>query len=348
MVKLKDVAQKAGVSEATASLVLNERPGVHRETRKKVFQAAEELGYTPNAIARNLATRRSRTIGLVVTDISNPFFGNLTKYVDQFVKERGYGLILSLSEDDLSKEDGILQDFVGKMVEGIIVVPTLSRPPREAVAFDRLRRLSVPFVFASSYYLGVQAECVMGDLAGGSYLLTRHLLQAGRRRIRFLSVEELEVVPVAERLRGIRKAMEEWGVPVEDALVVPRPEPNYEAGYAGARELLRAGPPDAIMAMNDIMALGALRALLDEGCRVPDEVVVAGYDDLIYSQIAQVPLTTVRQNIEEIARRAVDRLFELMKGGSSDAPETPILVQTELITRISTAAPGTGAGLPTR
>ncbi|MFW5975896.1 MAG: substrate-binding domain-containing protein, partial [Alkalispirochaetaceae bacterium] len=130
--------------------------------------------------------------------------------------------------------------------------------------------------------------------------------------------------------------------------VVPRPEPNYEAGYAGARELLRAGPPDAIMAMNDIMALGALRALLDEGYRVPDEVVVAGYDDLIYSQIAQVPLTTVRQNIEEIARRAVDRLFELMKGGSSDAPGTPILVQTELITRISTAAPGTGAGLPTR
>ncbi|MFP4408957.1 MAG: LacI family DNA-binding transcriptional regulator, partial [Spirochaetaceae bacterium] len=145
MVKLKDVAQKAGVSEATASLVLNERPGVHRETRKKVFQAAEELGYTPNAIARNLATRRSRTIGLVVTDISNPFFGNLTKYVDQFVKERGYGLILSLSEDDLSKEDGILQDFVGKMVEGIIIVPTLSRPRREAATFDRLRRLSVPF-----------------------------------------------------------------------------------------------------------------------------------------------------------------------------------------------------------
>lgn len=348
MVKLKDVARKAGVSEATASLVLNERPGVHRETRKRVFQAAEELGYTPNAIARNLATRRSRTVGLVVTDISNPFFGTLTKCVDQFVKERGYGLILSLSEDDLSKEDAILEDFVGKMVEGIIVVPTLSRPRREAAAFDRLRRHSVPFVFASSYYPGVQADYVMGDLAQGSYRLTQHLLQAGRRKIRFLTVEEIEVVPVAERLRGVRRAMEEFGIPVDDAMVVPCPEATYQAGYDGAREILREGVPEAVMALNDIMALGALRALLDEGYRVPEEIVVAGYDDLIYSQIAQVPLTTVRQNIEEIARRAVDRLLELMKGERSESSGTPILVETELITRVSTAGPGTESDLPTR
>ena len=112
MVKLKDVAHRAGVSEATASLVLNDRPGVNARTRERVFKAANDLGYTPNSIARNLATRRSRTIGLVVTDIGNPFFGALTKQVDRCVKSRGYGLILSLTDDDIAKEDAVIQSFV--------------------------------------------------------------------------------------------------------------------------------------------------------------------------------------------------------------------------------------------
>jgi DNA-binding LacI/PurR family transcriptional regulator len=174
------------------------------------------------------------------------------------------------------------------------------------------------------------------------------LLQARRRKIRFLTVEEIEVVPVAERLRGVRRAMEEFGIPVDDAMVVPCPEATYQAGYDGAREILREGVPDAVMALNDIMALGALRALLDEGYQVPEEIVVAGYDDLIYSQIAQVPLTTVRQNIEEIARRAVDRLLDMVEGEEPGAPGHPILVETELITRVSTAGPGTESDLPTR
>ena len=112
MVKLKDVAHRAGVSEATASLVLNDRPDVNARTRERVFKAANDLGYTPNSIARNLATRRSRTIGLVVTDIGNPFFGELTKQVDRCVKSRGYSLILSLTDDDIAKEDAVIQSFV--------------------------------------------------------------------------------------------------------------------------------------------------------------------------------------------------------------------------------------------
>lgn len=341
MVKLKDVARKAGVSEATASLVLNNRPGVNKETRKRVLHAAEELGYTPNAIARNLATRRSRTIGLVVTDINNPFFGALTKFVDHFVKEQEYGLILSLSDDEEGKEDTIIQDFIGKMVEGVIVVPTIHHLRRNFESYERLKAHSIPYLFISSYYPGLQAECVMANLAQGSYLLTRHLLEAGRRDIRFLAVEDLEVVPAAERLRGVRRAMHEAGAPFDSAMVIRAAEATYEAGHEAVRKALAQGAPEGIMAMNDIMALGASRAVMEAGLTIPGDVAIAGYDDLVYAQLAQVPLTTVRQDIETICRQGVERLFSLIESGGAESPSQPSLVETALVAREST---GSGEG----
>ena len=336
MVKLKDVAKRAGVSEATVSLVLNERPGVNENTRKRVFQVAEELGYTPNAIARNLATRRSWTIGLVVTDINNPFFGTLTKFADHFVKAKDYGLILSLSEDEVEKEDAIIEDFIGKMVEGIIVVPTLHHLRRDFEIYKRLEAHSIPFVLLSSYYPGLPAECVMADLAQGAYLLTRHLLDSGRRDIRFLSVEDLEVVPAAERLKGVRRAMHEAGLSFDTTMVLRAADATYEAGYEAVRSSLSGGAPEAIVAMNDIMALGASRAVMEAGLSIPGDVAVAGYDDLIYAQLAQVPLTTVRQDIETICSRGVERLFSLIDNGVEDSSGSRTLVETALIIRDST------------
>lgn len=338
MVKLKDVARKAGVSEATASLVLNNRPGVNKETRKRVLQVAEELGYTPNAIARNLATRRTRTVGLVVTDINNPFFGALTKFVDQFVKEQEYGLILSLSDDEEEKEDAIIQDFVGKMVEGVIVVPTIHHLRRSFESYKRLEAHSIPYLFLSSYYPGLRAECVMADLAQGSYLLTRHLLEAGRRDIRFLAAGDPEAVPAAERLRGVRRAMHEAGAPFDSAMVIRATEATYEAGYEAIRKSLTQGAPEGIMAMNDVMALGASRAVMEAGLRIPGDVAVAGYDDLVYAQLAQVPLTTVRQDIGTICRRGVERLFSLIDGGGEERVAEPALVETSLVVRESTGS----------
>lgn len=336
MVKLKDVARRAGVSEATASLVLNNRPGVSEESRKRVLRAAEELGYTPNAIARNLATRRSRTIGLVVTDINNPFFGALTRFVDQFVKAQGYGLILSLSNDDVEKEDAIIEDFIGKMVEGVLVVPTVHHLRRDFDIYERLQAHGIPFLFLSSYYPGLTAECIMGDLAQGSYLLTCHLLESGRRDVRFLAVEDLEVVPVAERLRGVRRAVHEAGASFDTAMVIRAAEATYQAGYEAVRKTLLQGAPEGIMAMNDIMALGASRAVMEAGLAIPGDVAVAGYDDLLYAQLSQVPLTTVRQDIESMCNRAVERLFYRIETGEAESPEPATLVETTLLVREST------------
>lgn len=335
MVKLKDVARAAGVSEATASLVLNKRPGVKSYTRERVMQAAATLGYTPNAIARNLATRRSKTIGLIITDINNPFFGALAKSVDQYVQDSGYGLILSVSEDELHKEDAIIEDFISKMVEGIIIVPTLHHLRREFDSFERLKALSIPHVFVSSHYPAYCGDYVMADLSRGSYLLTKHLLRQGYGKIRFLATNDLEVVPVAARFAGISEAMEEEGLRFDESMVIYASDPTFNAGYEAMKTHLQTDRPDAVMAMNDIMALGAQRATLEAGLSVPDDVAVVGYDNVIYSRISEVPLTTVNQNIEDMCKSAVRRLFSHINGRTPDESPGIQLIEPQLVIRQS-------------
>jgi LacI family transcriptional regulator len=337
-VKLTDVARQAGVSEATVSLVLNRRPGVNAKTRAKVLAVAKELGYTPNSIARNLATRRSHTVGLIVTDICNPFFGTLTHHIDHFVKREKFSLILSLSDDDLKKEDAIIDDFIGRMVEGIIIVPALRTPRVNFKAFDRLKARSIPYVFVSSFHPKHAADYVMADLTQGSYHLAQHLIRSGVTRIRFLGVEDSEVVPVASRLRGIRFAMEEAGLTWKDDVLIPCSDATFESGYRSMKHALRHEEiPDAVMAMNDIMALGAVRAASNEGLRVPQDIAIAGYDDVVFSQISTVPLTTVRQDIEEMCKQAVSRLFDRIRDTDGD-PIDPVhdLIETTLVIREST------------
>ena len=335
-VKLIDVAHDAGVSEATASLVMNGRPGVNKNTRKRVFESAERLGYKPHPIARNLATRKSNTVGLVVTDISNPFFGALTSFVNRFVKENAYSLILSVSDDDILKEDEILEDFIGKMVEGIIIIPALHSPRTDFSTYKRLDKLSIPYVFATSHYTGMDADFVMADLAQGAYLLTRHILQSGVREIRVLGVQRREAVPVSDRLSGIRKAMEEKGLPFRESILLPVEDATYEMGYWAVRDLLDREAPEAILAINDIMALGAYRAIREKGYRIPEDILVAGYDDLVFSQVAGVPLSTVRQDIEDISHLAVNRLFSrINRDAGNDILRQ--YVKTTLIIRDSTS-----------
>ena len=337
-VKLIDVARDAGVSEATASLVLNRRPGVKKDTRKRVLEAAQRLGYTPHPIARNLATRRSNTIGLVVTDISNPFFGALTRSMDHYVKEKSYSLILSLSDDDIAKEDQIIEDFIVKTVDGVIIVPALHRPRSDYGVFKHLENLSIPYVFATSYYPGLEADCVMADLSQGAYLLARHILRSGVRDIRFLGVKNREVIPVAERLGGIRKALEEEGLPYRDDILIRGDDATYESGYRAVSDLLGREKPEALLAINDIMALGAYRAIREKGYRIPEDILVAGYDDLIYSQVAGVPLSTVRQDIDGICERAVNRLISRIDGEDGGGILKDYL-ETTLIIRESTDKP---------
>jgi LacI family transcriptional regulator len=333
MIKLVDVARKARVSEATASLALNRKPGVKPQTRERVLKAAQALGYSPNTLARGLATRRTHSLGLVLTDIENPFFGSLTRHIDESTLQAGCNLILSVSNDELEMESRIVQDFVGKRVDGVILVPTL-RPRRDLSYFETLKKHRIPCVFSTSYYAGVAADCVMTDLEEGSRALTRYLLELGHRDILMLVSSNREVVPSKLRIQGCRRAFEEHGLALGREQIVACERPDFECGYATTLRVLRRGKPDAVMAINDIMALGAKRAIKERGYAIPEEISVAGYDDVIFSSIPEIPLTTVRQDTRQIGRLTVELLFRQIRGKAAAARVH--WVQPELVIREST------------
>ena len=338
MVKLKDVAASAGVSTATVSLVLNKKPGVNAKTREKVLEASRALGYTPNGIAQRLATQRSRTIGLIVTDIENPFFAAVTKYLDQFTKEAGYGLIFEISDDDLEREENNIRDLIGKMVEGLVIVPTLRKLRHDFSIFERLRALGIPYVFLTSYYPGHDCHCVMTDLELGSYLVTRHLIGLGHRDIVLLAPYDTRVIPAALRINGFKKALRDGKCAFKEDMIVHSREPNFRYGYEKTASLIKRRKPDAIMAINDILALGAKRAVNEAGYRVPQDIAVAGFDDVIFASISEVPLTTVKQDVPEMCRLAVQGLMTLLT--LKDPYRKRFLfrsVRPELIVRASTS-----------
>jgi LacI family transcriptional regulator len=336
-VKLSDVAEKAGVSLATASLVFNERPGVNKDTRERVLGAAAELDYTPNKAARSLAMNSSTTIGLVVTDIENPFFGSLTRYIDEYARKQKFSLILAISRDDPELENRIIENFIGECVDGIIVVPTqVSRG--EFRIYETLGKRGIPVVFATTYYPGFEGDYVMTDLALGSYRLTKYLLELGHRDIAFLASADRNALISRLRISGYERAFVEGAFDCDPSRVIQCTRPDFQSGYLEARRLLEGECPDAIIAINDILALGAQKAFKEAGFAIPKDISIAGYDDVIFSSISDVPFTTVRQNISEIARLTV----ELAIGRIRDLPqaENHVLIAPELMVRETTGLPG--------
>jgi DNA-binding LacI/PurR family transcriptional regulator len=309
MVKLIDVAHRAGVSVATASLVMNGRPGVNNQTRNRVLKAAKDLGYSPNNRARGLALSRTNTLGLVVTDIENPFFGSIIRYIDEYSREAGYNLILSVSNDDIDLEDKIIGTFIGERVDGVIVIPTLFQRS-DMSCFSQLHKHSIPYVFLTSFYPGVRCDCIMSDLRAGSYELTMYLLGLGQTTIYILVSHDRNAVPSKLRIEGCRKAFEEHGLHFSDKWIVECRKTDFQNGYQRTMETVKEKKPNAVIAINDILALGAKKALKELGFSIPRDIAVAGYDDVIFSSISEIPLTTVRQPIQKMCKISVEVLLK--------------------------------------
>jgi len=333
MPTLKDVARKIGCSEATVSLVMNNRPGVNAETRKRVLAAAQELGYSPNSIARSLAMKRTSTIGLLVTDIENPFFGSLVHHISTYTQINNYALLVAASEDDFRREEELLQVFMARQADGIILVPT-QLIPSDYTIFNMLERKKTPILFAVSYYPLIHADHVLTDYAIGSYRLTRYLLDLGHRNIVHLVGADLEAPINRERLNGFYRAFEETGLSCGPEQIVQCEQPVFLSGYSQTRRLLEHRRPDAIMAINDVLALGAKKAIEEARLSVPKDISVAGYDDVMFSSLFEKPLTTVRQDVDRIAQSSVELLIQKINSRSK-LIET-VLVEPELIVRQTT------------
>ena len=328
---MKDVARLAGVSHITVSRVLNDVPLVRPETRERVLSAMTELGYRPNLAARALVTRRSHTLGVIVTKTT--LFGPASTLlgVEQAARDRGYYLSI-VSVVDVTPEEllGALDQLTKQGVEGLVVMT----PRRGAVeALDAVPH-ELPMVTVEGG--AADTPAVLVDQAGGAEALMRHLIDQGHRCVVHVA-GPADWLEAEARIDGWRAACRAGGLPT------PRPvrgDWSPRSGYRAGRRLLdRVGEATAVFAANDQMALGVLRAFAEAGVRVPDDVSVAGFDDIPEAEFLHPPLTTVRQDFAAVGRRCVELLTAALEQDRPTASPERVVVPARLVVRSSTGPP---------
>jgi LacI family transcriptional regulator len=331
---MKDVAEKARVSVSTVSHVLNGTRRVSEETRGGVLAAVEELGYRPNLLAKGLKTRRTFTIGLLISDIQNAFFTSLVRGVEDEALSRGYHLFLCNTDEDPGREDEYVTELAKKRVDGLMVAPSARRE-------DHVRRLrdgGVPFVFVDREVEGVDADVVSVDNRMGTRLIAEHLVGLGHRRIGMIS-GPLDKASGYERHAGLGSALADLGVGLDDDLV-RFGDFRTTGGREGARELMGlSSPPTALVTANNQMTLGALLAAKEKGLRIPEDVSVVGFDDPEWAPLTDPPLTTLAQPTYEMGVRAAKLLLDRIEYGRREETSRELL-EPWLEVRGSTAASG--------
>jgi DNA-binding LacI/PurR family transcriptional regulator len=328
MVSIKDIARAAHVSHSTVSRALRDSPLVNPETRELIQRIAAEQGYTVSAVARSLVTRRTNTIGVVVTSIADPFVGEVVGGVEEFAVARQYSVILATCHADPDRELRAVRSLQERRVDGILVAASRVG----ALYLPVLQDLNTPLVLINNQYPGEFGYHVSIDNPSGARQITNHLIGLGHRRIAYIG-DRFGLHSDTERCDGYRESLNDSGVPYDEALVVYG-DGASDSGLHAMRQLLSlASPPTAVFCYNDMQAFGALRAARECGLHVPRDVSIAGFDDLFFCSYTDPPLTTFRQPKQEMGCDAAEILLDLLAGGKPRS----IVKQGELIVRQSTA-----------
>ncbi|MDN0194939.1 LacI family DNA-binding transcriptional regulator [Streptomyces sp. S.PNR 29] len=328
MATMADVARSAGVSVATVSHVLNDTRPVLPHTRQAVLDAVEELGYTPNSLARSLVTSRTRSIGLAVSAISNPYFTEILQGVEAGALEHGYSLLIADPHDDPEHERKVVQLLHERRVDGMIVAP--SPDPRGLLAY--LGRHEVPTVFLDRLVDAPSFDQVCAESAEPTARLVTHLAGLGHRRIGLVAGRP-GLSTTSERITGYRHGLAAAGLPYDDRLLVHGDSESAGGERATAALLSLAAPPTALVTANNTMTIGALRALRDRGLSVPGDIALCCFDDFAWADLFSPRLTAVSQPSREIGAQAVRVLLDRL--ASPDRPARTLRLPCAFVHRTS-------------
>ncbi|MCG5212268.1 substrate-binding domain-containing protein [Streptosporangium soli] len=333
-VSIKDVAARAGVSPGTVSNVLNRPEKVATSTRSRVERAIRELGFVRHGSASSLRAGHSRTIGLSVIDIGNPFFTDVATGVEDVASERGYAVILGNSSGDRLKEERNLLVFAEQRVRGVLITPS----DEDLSRIDRLKERGICVVFVDHPAARAdQCSVAVNDVTGGAMAVT-HLLEGGARRIAYVT-GPTTIRQCLERRQGAERALLAAGrTPATALQEISMTAMTARHGQQAAEKLLAQGPlPDGVFCANDLLALGVLRGLMHAGVRVPADVALIGYDDIDFASASAVTLSSVRQPTHRLGQVATELLLD-----ECDNPDThahqQIMFQPELVIRESTSS----------
>jgi len=327
-VTIKDIAKKTGVSYATVSRALNGRPGVNEGTRELVLEEAKKMGYQPNAIARGLVLKYTHTLALVIPDITNPFFPEIARGVEDEAALLGYSVFLCNTNWDVEKEKLYLKTLQEKRVDGIILHPAFH------VDEDHYSYFNVPVVLLNRIPTVGSYSSIEVDSVRGGFLATKHLIEAGYKKLAFIGGNESSFSN-AERKEGFRLALNKYKIEADESLIVNGAF-RSKSGYDIMQQMIRSGNiPDAVFAGNDVIALGVLQCAQEQGLRVPEDIGIIGFDDIPYADLPQVQLTTIAQPKYQMGKYAIELLLKELKDNSKREIKR-IVLEPELIVRKTT------------
>ena len=337
MPTIRDVAKRAGVAPITVSRVINNADNVSDATRLRVEAAIDALGYVPNRLASSFRSNKTNTLGLILTDITNPFWTTVARGVEDAADEHGFNVILCNTDEAQREEGKYIRVLLQKQVDGFLLVPSSDSMD----SIGTIQKQGTPLVIMDRRVSG-EIDTVRCDSIGGAYALTHHLIDLGHRRIVALS-GSMSVSTARDRVRGYEHALRDSELEVDPSLIHYRAF-TQEAGYAMTKEVLANNPPPtAIFAVNNFIAIGAYKALKDSGLHVPVDVSLVAFDDLPPALVMDPFLTVAAQPAYEMGRRATELLVERTVASESGDEPTPeaeeIVLPVELVIRRSTGRP---------
>lgn len=331
-VTIKDIAALAGVSKTTVSKVINNKDdSISKATKDKILQIMKEQNYVPNKLAQSLVTKRTKTIGLLIPDIRNPFFTDISRGAEDFARREGYNIIFCSTDEDYEREVECVSMLCEKMIDGIIFAPSSNTSHEE----NRYNDLEIPMVLVDKKIELSNAKGVVKvDNKNGTYEATKHLIKQGHKDILYLS-GPLKNDISKERLQGYIRALEKNNLTVKEENIVEG-KYRYEWAYDFIKHLEEI-KCTAICCANDLMAIGAIQALRERNFKIPDDISIVGFDDIQTSKLIDPSLTTVRQPAYEMGQKASEILINNLKNNKKESVGT-VIFKPQLIIRNSTAA----------
>lgn len=336
-VTARDVARVLGLSTMTVSRVLNNKPNVSEETRRKVLETAGKMGYFPNHIAKSLVLRKTDTIGVVVPEITHSFFPEVVSGIEEICYEKGYHLILAHSAESAERERDVISTLVSKQVDGILI--STAQTVSDYTIYKQLVNRKLPLVFYDRCVKDIGASCVSIDDEDSARLITGHLIDHGYFPMAHLAGPD-NILIARLRQKGFRGALEDHSLEIIDYLIV---EAGFQEGdgYEAMKKMLELPGerwPRAVVAVNDPAAFGAMKAIQEKGLNIPSDIAIVGFSDDIRASLMPCPLTTIRQNAYEVGKRAVEKLIDCISGENEERED--LIVRGELVIRQSCGCNG--------
>ena len=328
MATIQDIADRAGVSKATVSRVLNNYQYINKETQERVQKAIEEVNYSPSNLARGMRLKRTQTIGLLVADISNPFYSETAKAVINLANSYGYAVILGTTDDNMKNQAEFISILKQHRVDGFIFASVLlnDTPVKQLISSG------VPtFLLNRRFSQNRNVNYVVLDNQSGTYMAVEHLVKLGHRRIGFLRGHN-SFSTSKDRFQGYMNAVKDYNLDFDDSLIQSGDFNEKQAYQATLNLIGLPSPPSAIVAANDLMAFSAMGAISTKGLRIPNDIALVGFDDVEMAQNSFVQLTTVAQNLHTMAEIATRTLIQMIEGGQVQVP-VQVMLKPQLIVR---------------